>query len=137
VLDWNKVNPFRRSICVDYLYDNADGTIREIFPTREGVDAAEQRMKCWEGISLKVPLQAALEKPSQLEKNQASMFQDPLCLKGRKVMKSAWWTMKASVLLFTMLPSPAWAAMMWQTSAGIPQLSARETPEKGWRRYLP
>jgi beta-xylosidase len=37
VLDWDKVNPFRRSICVDSLYYNEDGTIREVIPTRKGV----------------------------------------------------------------------------------------------------
>lgn len=39
VLDWDKVNPFRRSICVDYLYYNEDGTIKEVIPTKEGVEA--------------------------------------------------------------------------------------------------
>jgi len=41
VLDWDKLNPFRRSICVDYLYYNEDGTIREVVPSREGVSAIE------------------------------------------------------------------------------------------------
>lgn len=30
---------FRRSICVDYLYYNEDGTIQQVIPTREGVKA--------------------------------------------------------------------------------------------------
>ena len=38
VLDWNGKNPFRRSICVDYLYYNDDGTIRKVVPTKIGVE---------------------------------------------------------------------------------------------------
>ncbi len=52
-------------------------------------------------------------------------------------MKSAWWTSHASVVRATMLPSPAWVAMMWQTASGRPHSMASETPVKGWRRYLP
>lgn len=37
VLDWNKLNPFRRSICVDRLYYNEDGTIKQVMPTKDGV----------------------------------------------------------------------------------------------------
>jgi len=40
-LDWDKVNPFRRSLCVDYLYYNEDGTIRKVIPTKEGVLAVD------------------------------------------------------------------------------------------------
>jgi len=36
--DWSKPAPFRRSICVDYLYYNEDGTIREVIPTKTGVN---------------------------------------------------------------------------------------------------
>ena len=32
-----KYKPYRRSVSVDYLYYNADGTIRKVIPTREGV----------------------------------------------------------------------------------------------------
>jgi arabinoxylan arabinofuranohydrolase len=32
-----KVHPFRRSICVDRLYYNEDGTIKQVITTREGV----------------------------------------------------------------------------------------------------
>ncbi|MEZ5069925.1 MAG: family 43 glycosylhydrolase [Bacteroidales bacterium] len=35
--NWSGVSPFRRSICVDELFYNEDGTIREVIPTREGV----------------------------------------------------------------------------------------------------
>ena len=28
---------FRRSVCVDYLHYNADGTIQKVIPTKEGV----------------------------------------------------------------------------------------------------
>ncbi len=38
VLDWNGKNPFRRSICVDYLHYNDDGTIKKVLPTKTGVD---------------------------------------------------------------------------------------------------
>ncbi len=37
VLDWNGLMPFRRSICVDYLKYNADGTIQKVVPTKTGV----------------------------------------------------------------------------------------------------
>lgn len=33
---------FRRSVCIDYLYYNADGTIREIIPTMEGVVSSDE-----------------------------------------------------------------------------------------------
>ena len=36
-LNWGGVNPFRRSICVDYLYYNEDGTIQQVSPTKKGV----------------------------------------------------------------------------------------------------
>ena len=36
---WKSTSPFRRSICVDKLEYNADGTIKEVIPTKEGVDA--------------------------------------------------------------------------------------------------
>lgn len=32
-----KYKPYRRSICVDYLYYNTDGTIEQVVPTRHGV----------------------------------------------------------------------------------------------------
>jgi arabinoxylan arabinofuranohydrolase len=35
-----KYRPYRRSICVDRLYYNEDGTIQEVIPTREGVPSA-------------------------------------------------------------------------------------------------
>jgi beta-xylosidase len=38
VLDWKGINPFRRSICVDYLYYNKDGTIKKVVPTKKGVN---------------------------------------------------------------------------------------------------
>ncbi len=34
-----KYRPYRRSICVDRLYYNPDGTIRKVIPTRKGVPA--------------------------------------------------------------------------------------------------
>jgi arabinoxylan arabinofuranohydrolase len=34
-----KYRPYRRSICVDRLYYNADGTIRKVVPTRTGVQS--------------------------------------------------------------------------------------------------
>ena len=34
VLNWGGKNPFRRSICVDRLYYNEDGTIRQVVPTK-------------------------------------------------------------------------------------------------------
>jgi beta-xylosidase len=41
VLNWDGENPFRRSICVDYLYYNEDGTIQKVIPTKEGVKKIE------------------------------------------------------------------------------------------------
>ncbi len=39
---WNGgIHPFRRSICVDYLYYNPDGTIKQVIPTKEGVKKIE------------------------------------------------------------------------------------------------
>jgi beta-xylosidase len=35
--NWKKASPFRRSICVDKLYYNPDGTIQEVITTKEGV----------------------------------------------------------------------------------------------------
>jgi arabinoxylan arabinofuranohydrolase len=35
-----KYSPYRRSICVDRLYYNEDGSIRKVIPTREGVPSA-------------------------------------------------------------------------------------------------
>jgi beta-xylosidase len=35
--NWKKASPFRRSICVDYLYYNEDGTIKEVVPTKASV----------------------------------------------------------------------------------------------------
>jgi hypothetical protein len=32
-----KYRPYRRSICVDRLYYNEDGTIRKVIPTKAGV----------------------------------------------------------------------------------------------------
>lgn len=37
VVNWEGLNPFRRSICVDYLYYNEDGTIQKVIPTKSGV----------------------------------------------------------------------------------------------------
>lgn len=37
VLDWQSPNPFRRSICVDDLHYNKDGTIKKVKPTKQGV----------------------------------------------------------------------------------------------------
>lgn len=34
VLNWNGKNPFHRSICVDRLHYNDDGTIRQVIPTK-------------------------------------------------------------------------------------------------------
>ena len=34
---WNGIHPFRRSICVDYLYYNEDGTIKPVKLTKKGV----------------------------------------------------------------------------------------------------
>jgi len=38
VLNWNSPNPFRRSICVDELHYNNDGTIQQVIPTKSGVE---------------------------------------------------------------------------------------------------
>ncbi len=40
-LGWKGVHPFRRSICVDYLYYNEDGTIQQVVPTKTGVEKIE------------------------------------------------------------------------------------------------
>jgi hypothetical protein len=32
---------WRRSVCVDYLHYNADGTIQKVIPTKEGVSAIQ------------------------------------------------------------------------------------------------
>ena len=37
VVNWMGKNPYRRSICVDSLFYNEDGTIKEVNPTKEGV----------------------------------------------------------------------------------------------------
>ena len=37
VLNWDSPNPFRRSVCVDKLYYNDDGTIKQVIPTKEGI----------------------------------------------------------------------------------------------------
>ena len=37
VVNWKSVNPFRRSICVDYLFYNEDGTIRQVIPSLKSV----------------------------------------------------------------------------------------------------
>lgn len=39
VPDWNGGTGFRRNTCVEYLYYNPDGTMKEVFPTKEGVKA--------------------------------------------------------------------------------------------------
>ena len=36
-----RYTPFHRSVCVDYLYYNEDGTIKKVIPTREGVKKVE------------------------------------------------------------------------------------------------
>jgi len=38
---WDGFHPFRRSICVDRLYYNEDGTIRQVIPTKQGVEKIE------------------------------------------------------------------------------------------------
>ncbi len=38
VLNWEGNNAFRRSICVDYLTYNEDGTIKQVIPTKAGVN---------------------------------------------------------------------------------------------------
>jgi len=38
---WKGKHPFRRSICVDYLYYNKDGSIQQVIPTKEGVKAVK------------------------------------------------------------------------------------------------
>ena len=50
---------------------------------------------------------------------------------GSYVMKSAWWTIHASVVRATMAPSPACVAMMWVTASGRPHSIASETPVNG------
>ncbi len=35
--NWNGISPYRRSVCVDELYYNEDGSIRRVVPTRTGV----------------------------------------------------------------------------------------------------
>jgi beta-xylosidase len=40
--EWKGVHPFRRSVCVDYLYYNEDGTIRPVIPTKEGVGRIDE-----------------------------------------------------------------------------------------------
>jgi hypothetical protein len=42
VLNWKGHNPFRRSICVDYLYYNEDGAIKQVIATKEGVSAVSK-----------------------------------------------------------------------------------------------
>lgn len=37
VQDWNGGTKFRRNTCIEYLYYNDDGTIQEIYSTKEGV----------------------------------------------------------------------------------------------------
>jgi arabinoxylan arabinofuranohydrolase len=37
VCNWNSAAPFRRSLCVDYLYYNEDGTIKQVIPTKTSV----------------------------------------------------------------------------------------------------
>jgi hypothetical protein len=34
---WNGGSKFRRNTCIEYLYYNEDGTIQEIYATKEGV----------------------------------------------------------------------------------------------------
>jgi beta-xylosidase len=41
VLNWKGNNPFRRSICVDVLNYNEDGTIQQVIPTKKGVSKVE------------------------------------------------------------------------------------------------
>jgi beta-xylosidase len=43
VCDWSKPAPFRRSICVDYLYYNEDGTIQKVIPTKNSVSKISKR----------------------------------------------------------------------------------------------
>ncbi|MCK4750452.1 MAG: hypothetical protein KAT15_25520 [Bacteroidales bacterium] len=38
---WQGVHPFRRSICVDSLFYNEDGTIQQVIPTIEGIGRIE------------------------------------------------------------------------------------------------
>jgi beta-xylosidase len=40
-LGWEGVHPFRRSICVDSLFYNEDGTIQQVIPTTTGVGKIE------------------------------------------------------------------------------------------------
>jgi hypothetical protein len=38
------LHPFRRSICVDELFYNEDGTIKEVIPTMEGVKKVKEKI---------------------------------------------------------------------------------------------
>jgi hypothetical protein len=38
----NLLEPYRRSICVDRLFNNEDGTIRKVVPSRSGVEPVEK-----------------------------------------------------------------------------------------------
>ncbi len=38
VQDWNGGTKYRRNICIEYLYYNEDGTIKEIYATQDGVE---------------------------------------------------------------------------------------------------
>jgi beta-xylosidase len=38
IVNWKTPNPFRRSVCVDLLKYNEDGTIQRVIPTKEGID---------------------------------------------------------------------------------------------------
>ncbi len=39
VCNWKSAAPFRRSLCVDYLYYHEDGTIKQVIPTKNSVAA--------------------------------------------------------------------------------------------------
>ncbi len=41
VMNWEGNNPFRRSICVDRLYYNEDGSIRKVLPTKAGLSGID------------------------------------------------------------------------------------------------
>jgi beta-xylosidase len=41
VQDWNGGTKFRRNTCIEYLFYNEDGTIKEIYTTKEGVSKVE------------------------------------------------------------------------------------------------
>ena len=43
VQDWNGGTKFRRNTCIEYLYYNEDGTIQEIYATKEGVQAVKKK----------------------------------------------------------------------------------------------